>query len=242
MTLRAYGTLFGTVHGDGIPRVLALHGWGRSRADFDRLLPDLGGLALDLPGFGASPTPQKVIGATGYAELIEPVLAELDTPVVIVGHSFGGRVAVALAEAHPESVAGVVLVGVPLLRPTGPRPKQSWRYRLIRWARRFSLVSEDRLESARRKYGSADYRSATGVMRDVLVKVINESYESELINLRCPVRMVWGELDTAAPLSVAQRAVELVLDGALDVVGAAGHDVHLSHPERVKAAIDGLLK
>ena len=79
-------------------------------------------------------------------------------------------------------------------------------------------------------------------MRDVLVKVINESYEDELGDLRCPVRMVWGELDTAAPLSMAQQAVELVVEGDLDVVVSAGHDVHLSHPERVRTAIDGLLR
>ena len=242
MTLRAYGSLFGVRHGAQPPRLLGLHGWGRSREDFDRLLSGYDAIALDLPGFGSSPVPEVVIGAAGYAEVVESVMGELKTPVVVVGHSFGGRVAVALASAHPELVAGLVLVGVPLLRSANSGGKPAWRYRLIRRARSLGLISEDRLEQARRRYGSLDYRSATGVMREVLVRVINESYEEELRRIECPVRMVWGELDSAAPVMVAEAALKLVADGALDVVEGAGHDVHLTHPERVRAAIDGLLR
>jgi pimeloyl-ACP methyl ester carboxylesterase len=78
-------------------------------------------------------------------------------------------------------------------------------------------------------------------MRGVLVKVVNESYEDELSHLKCPVRLVWGERDAAVPVTVAASAVSLIADGTLDVVEAAGHDVHLTHPDRVRAAIDELL-
>ncbi len=242
MTLRAYGSLFGVRYGDGPLQVLALHGWGRTRADFDGLLPGYEAVALDLPGFGASPAPQQPVGAAGYARLIEDVLGEFDAPPVVVGHSFGGRVAVALAAARPDSVSGLVLVGVPLVRRERPATGIPWRYRLIRGAAKAGLVSDERLERARRRFGSADYRAATGVMRDVLVKVVNESYESELARLVCPVRLVWGENDAAVPLAVARGAVDVLADVTLDVVAGAGHDVHLSHPDRMKAAIDGLLK
>lgn len=242
MTLRAFGSLFGERYGDLPPRVLALHGWGRTRGDFDSLLSGYEALAVDLPGFGASPPPDHAVGAAGYAQLIEPVLAEFDLPPVVVGHSFGGRVAVALAAAQPESVSGLVLVGVPLLRRVGPKPGVPWKYRLIRGARRLGLIPEERLERARKEYGSADYRAASGVMRDILVAAVNETYELELGTLTCPVRMVWGERDSAAPLSVARAALPMIADGSLDVVPEAGHDVHLSHADRVRAAIDGLLQ
>lgn len=242
MTLRAFGSLFGERYGALPPRVLALHGWGRTRGDFESLLAGYDALAVDLPGFGASPAPDQAIGAAGYARLTEPLLDEFDSPPVIVGHSFGGRVAVALAVAHPDSVSGLVLVGVPLLRQVGARSRVPWRYRLIRRARKLGLISAASLERARQQYGSADYRAATGVMRDVLVTAVNETYERELGLLSCPVRMVWGERDTAAPLAVARSALPKLADGSLDVVAGAGHDVHLSHPERVQAAIDGLLQ
>ena len=219
-----------------------MHGWGRTRGDFDSLLSGYEALAVDLPGFGASPPPDHAVGAAGYAQLIEPVLAEFDLPPVVVGHSFGGRVAVAMAAAHPEKVSGLVLVGVPLLRRVGPKPGVPWKYRLIRGARRLGLIPEERLERARKEYGSADYRAASGVMRDILVAAVNETYELELGTLTCPVRMVWGERDSAAPLSVARAALPMIADGSLDVVPGAGHNVHLSHADRVRAAIDGLLQ
>ncbi|HSR44572.1 MAG TPA: alpha/beta hydrolase [Acidimicrobiia bacterium] len=242
MTLRAYGALFGVRHGEGPLQVLALHGWGRTRADFDGLLQGYEAIALDLPGFGASPAPEHPVGAAGYAGLIEDVLGEFDAPPVVVGHSFGGRVAVALAAALPDAVSGLVLVGVPLVRRERPAASIPWRYRLIRSARKAGLISDERLERARRRFGSADYRAATGVMRDVLVKVVNESYESELARLTCPVRLVWGADDAAVPPAVARSAVDAIADVTLDVVAGAGHDVHLSHPDRLRAAIDGLLK
>lgn len=241
MTLRAYGRLFAARFGDGPLRVLALHGWGRTRSDFDAVLDGYPALAVDLPGFGASPVPDEPIGAAGYAALIEPLLSEFTSPPIVVGHSFGGRVAVALAARQPEKVAGLVLVGVPLLRPAAGRNSPPWRYRLLRAGARWRLVSHRRLEAAKQRYGSADYRAASGVMRDILVKVVNESYEADLERLQCPVRMVWGESDTAAPVAVARAALELIDDGTLDIVEGAGHNVHLSHPDRLRAAIDGLL-
>ena len=56
------------------------------------------------------------------------------------------------------------------------------------------------MEALRRRRGSDDYRNATGVMRDVLVIAVNEDYEDLLPRITCPVELVWGDDDTAAPL------------------------------------------
>ncbi|MGZ5384735.1 MAG: alpha/beta fold hydrolase, partial [Acidimicrobiia bacterium] len=65
----AGGAVFGERFGDGPLQVLALHGWGRDRRDFDEVLQGLDAAALDLPGFGASPAPVEAMGAAGYAGL-----------------------------------------------------------------------------------------------------------------------------------------------------------------------------
>jgi len=115
----AGGAIFGERFGDGPPQVLALHGWGRDRRDFNEVLGGLDAVAIDLPGFGASPEPAEAVGAAGYARMVAPVLDEFDQPVILVGHSFGGRVAVHLAVLTPDKVRALVLVGVPLLRRAG---------------------------------------------------------------------------------------------------------------------------
>ena len=95
MALKTFagGRIFGERHGDDPPSVVALHGWGRNRADFEQVLDGLDAVSLDLPGFGASPPPADVLGAHGYGGLIVPVLEEAGRPLVLVGHSFDFPVA-----------------------------------------------------------------------------------------------------------------------------------------------------
>jgi pimeloyl-ACP methyl ester carboxylesterase len=194
-----------------------------------------------LPGFGATPAPLRAQGAAGYAALVEPVLEAWAGPVVIAGHSFGGRVAVHLAVLRPDKVSGLVLAGVPLVRLPGARTRVSPRFRAMRLARRLRLVPESALERARRRYGSADYGAASGVMRQTLVTVVGESYEPQLAALACPVHLVWGEDDRVVPPPVATRALTLIKAGKLTLVPGVGHDLLSQAPAAVAAAIAALL-
>ncbi len=242
MALRAFagGRLFGHVHGSGPPTILALHGWGRTGADFDAVLAGADAVALDLPGFGTSPAPTAPTGAHGYADLILDVLNEFERPPLVVGHSFGGRVAVALEAEVPGSFSAMVLTGVPLLRRQGGAGP-SLGYRLIRALHRSGLISDRHMEREKRKRGSADYRAVVGVMRDVLVTVVNESYEFELTELDLPVSLVWGAEDHDVPLWIPERAKQLLGDRAsLHVVAGAGHLIPTTHPEALRSTIEAL--
>jgi pimeloyl-ACP methyl ester carboxylesterase len=237
--LRAYGdgTVFGEPFGVGPVRVIWLHGWGRRGQDFAAAASELArrgvaSVALDLPGFGASPAPATAGGARHYAELVRPALVEVgDGPFVLVGHSFGGTVACVFAANYPESVRALVLTGAPLLRRPSAR-KSPWTYRALRWLHARKLVSDERMEAARQKYGSRDYRNATGVMRDVLVISVNESYEAELARLDMPVTLLWGEGDREVPLDVATRAMALMATTpTLSVLPDIGHLVPTEAPD-----------
>ena len=248
MSLRAHGGgLIFAEHNDGRrPVILGLHGWGRNRSDLAGLLRSTGhqSMSLDLPGFGASPAPHSAWGANEYASAIaEHVLAGgAHEPVVVIGHSFGGRVAVCLAAQHPEMVSGLVLMGVPLMRPpTSARP--SLRYRVTRSAARLGLLSSQRLEAARQRHGSQDYRLAQGTMRDVLVRVVNEDYRAELRAIDCPVALIWGANDADTPFSVAEAAAALIRDlKALTALDDAGHDVHKDASDEVAGLVASVLK
>lgn len=202
------------------PTVLALHGWGRTRADWLPALAGVPALSVDLPGFGASPPPASAWGSREYAELLAPLLA--DGGWTVVGHSFGGRVAVQLAAGWPNLVAHVVLTGVPLLRRTSSS-KAPLSFRLAKKANAMGLLSKARMEEQRRKHGSADYRAAEGVMRDTLVKLVNEDYRELLPGVEAPVEMVWGAHDTAAPVEMAREASELLRKATLTVSPTSAH-------------------
>lgn len=264
----AGGRLFGSATGKGRASVLALHGWGRSHSDFDAMLrpaltdapgprtasataptaadAELPAIALDLPGFGAAPPPSAPWGSPEYAAHVGAVLDEMETPVVVVAHSFGGRVALHLATARPADVRALVLTSVPLLR-LAPARRPAASYRAVRAAHRLGLVSDTRLERARQRHGSADYRAATGVMREVFVRVVGEGYERQLDALGCPVSLVWGDDDATVPLEVARRALSRLetrstaSDAELVVCPGAGHLLPLTAPDALRAAVQGRL-
>lgn len=243
------GTLFGERIGDAPMRVLALHGWGRSHKDFEQVLSSpaaLDAIALDLPGFGATPPPVTPMSSQDFAQAIAPVLDEAEQPVVVVGHSHGGRVAVELASLYPERIAALVLVAAPILRRTDVK-KPSASYRLVRFLHKIHLISDERFEARRKRSGSADYNAAHGVMRETLVTVINESFEAQLAALDCPVVLLWGSDDTDVPLEIATRAEALIGTNAKGgtkpkvtriVLEGVGHLVPTSAPAAVRAAID----
>lgn len=136
----------------------------------------------------------------------------------------------------------LVLTGVPLVRRE-PGRGPSVGYRLVRWANRRGFVSDRRLEAERRRRGSTDYRAAAGVMRDVLVMAVNETYEPEMARVEVPVSLVWGADDIEVPPVVAERAVALFTKSppGLTIVDGVGHLVPTSAPDVLRAAIDAHL-
>ena len=247
--LQAYGdgSVFGERYGEGPVRVIWLHGWARRGEDFAAAAKELarGGVAsvaLDLPGFGSSPAPSRAGGARLYAELVLPAIRDIgEGPFVVVGHSFGGTVACVLGATHPELVRAIVLSGAPVLR-TPSSSSSPVAYRLTRWLHRRGLVSDARVEAARQKYGSSDYRRASGVMRDVLVASVNESYEEELALLDVPVTLLWGEEDREVPVEVARRAsARLSTTHTLESLAGVGHLVPTESPHELANVVGALV-
>jgi len=234
----AGGRLFGASSGSATPWVLALHGWRRSHRDFDATLEGVDAVALDLPGFGAAPPPPEAWTTSQYADWIAPVLDELSPRAVVVGHSFGGRVATHLAAERPDRVAALVLTGVPLVANPGRQIRRSpLAFRVGRMLHSRRLIGDSRMEALRQRHGSADYRAATGVMRGVLVKSVNETYEVPLAAYPGPVELVWGQDDGEVPIAVAEAVVGLGPRSILTVCTGAGHLVPIEAPECLRTVI-----
>ena len=101
------------------------------------------------------------------------------------------------------------------------------------------------MEEIRRSRGSADYRAATGVMRDILVKVVNESYEDQLVRLESRVMLLWGSEDHEVPVEVAERSLRLIRHGGgsaeLEVLGGIGHHVPIQAPDAVARVLEEVM-
>ena len=138
----------------------------------------------------------------------------------------------------------LALIGVPLVRPGNPG-QPATAFRVARRLHRFGALSDERMEGFRQKYGSADYRATSGVMREVFVRVVNETYDDQLDRLAMPVRLLWGANDSAAPLEQAQIAYGRLADRGADVqlrvLEDVGHHVMAERPQDVRQLIEELL-
>jgi pimeloyl-ACP methyl ester carboxylesterase len=250
----AGGRLFGGTWGTGVPTVLALHGWARTHLDFapafDLQVPAGGDggdripgtVALDLFGFGATPPPPEPWGSDDYARQLLPLFDEVGTlgdRIVVVGHSFGGRVAVHLASLVPDRIERMVLCGVPLLHRSDRRSRTAPTFRVARRLHAMGLVGDQRMEALRNKFGSPDYRAAQGVMRGVFVRLLAEQYGEAMAGARCPVEMLWGHEDTEVPLEVAERARDLFPSATLSVLPGIGHLLPTEAPRQLRTAVFG---
>lgn len=222
ITSLAGGRVLAEKHGATPPRIVALHGWGRDGSDFATILSGLDAVSIHLPGFGPAPAPDDVWGSDDYADLVAEAIAAF-APVVIVAHSFGGRVAVQLAAKRPELVRGLVLTGVPLVR-LAPPTRPPLAFRAARWANARGLLSDHRMDALRNERGSADYRAAQGIMRGIMVRAVNENYDEALAALSInPMakRFVWGADDTAAPTEAGRVAAERAGSSFRTIEGSA---------------------
>ena len=215
--------------------IVLLHGWGSNITLFANMIELLSKkykvVAMDMPGFGKSDEPKEVWDVSSYVQFVIDFLRDYDTKeVMLLGHSFGGRVIIKMHSRGdlPFKVTKVILVDSAGIMPPKSN-KKSWRtryYKLGRTVLSWGIVKKffpDALENFRKKMGSADYAAASPMMRQVMVKVVNEHLEPYLPNIKAPTLLVWGVNDTATPLSDGEKMEKLIPDAGLVKLENAGH-------------------
>lgn len=234
--------------------VVLLHGWGSNIALFKKMVDHLAQYrrvyALDMPGFGESGEPQAPWNVDDFADYVLQFIQFCGIKkAVLLGHSHGGRVSIKIANRKglPFELTKLILVDSAGILPQKTLKKR-FRQRCYKIGRTILSISAvrkmfpDALENLRNKHGSADYRSATPIMRQTLVKVVNEDLEPLLLNIKQPTLLIWGEDDTATPLSDGKRMEQLIPDAGLVTVKNAGHYSFLDQWGTVCRVLDSFLE
>lgn len=238
---------------DGKPAVV-MHGWGCDlttvRSIAAALEDSMRVISVDLPGHGKSDEPRllpdgKPWGVYEYADLMERLMDELKIEeATLIGHSYGGRIAIVLAsrEGTKNRIAKTVLVD-----SAGIKPKRKLKYYLKVYSFKsykkiMPLIvggkkAEEMTEKKRAKAGSADYRNSSPMMRMVMSRSVNQDLKDHLPKISAPTLLIWGENDTATPLSDGRLMEKLIPDAGLVTVKGAGHYSFLDNPGLFKAVI-----
>jgi pimeloyl-ACP methyl ester carboxylesterase len=239
------------------PAVLCLHGIGSSSAAFrpqvDELAGELRLLAWDAPGYGKSEDPETAPGLDGFADAAARVVAErVDGPVHVLGVSWGGVIAMRLAQRHPELVRSMVLADSS--RGSGQHPEQALAMRgraqelRIRGAAEFAasraprLVSPDAPEELVRQVTRTMAESVRlpgyGYAADSMAAT---DLTDELATIRTPTLVLCGSEDTVTGIDESQ-ALAGGIDGAVFVtIRGAGHLANQEAPESFNAWLSAFI-
>ena len=183
-----------------------------------------------------------------YCDLVVEFIEKLglNNPILI-GHSHGGRVILKLAATGRLSPPKIVL-----LDSAGLIPKKSFKqkaraksFKTIKWTLTLPIIknySGNLLEKARAHYGSADYNAAPLVLRQTLVSLVNTDLRDIIPNISCPTLLIWGENDTATPLSDAKIIESLIKDSGLCVIKGTGHYSFCEKPYEAHAILRSFIK
>lgn len=220
--------------------VVLLHGWGQNIAMMkpigDRLQKNHRITILDFPGFGESEEPKTALTVYDYCEILEELLKKLKVKKpVIMGHSFGGRIAIIYASRN--EVEKVVLFGSPCIRK---EVKPSLKLRMLKSLKKIPGINK--LEGfAKNHMGSRDYKNASEVMKKILVNVVNEDLSECAKKINVPTLLIWGDRDTEAPIEDAKELEKIIPDAGLIVLPNSTHYAYLENLPQVINILNNFL-
>jgi len=228
------------VIGEGKP-LLILHGWGSNCEKWQKVADSLvvKGVKViipDLPGFGQSEKPRNAWNLDDYADFVEELVKTLNLDkFYLVGHSFGGEIAVKYSLKFPKKINKLFLIDASCIRTRNFKKKLLYIVSKI-----FKIFSfSPFLRKAFYKFivGKSDYLYTEGVMRDTYLKVISEDLSGVLSQVKVSTRIIWGEKDDITPLSDAYKINSKIPNSQLKIIPRAGHNLHLEFPEELVKTI-----
>lgn len=232
--------------GESENKILLLHGWGCNKEIFKGITDFLSNFmevyAIDFPGFGKSEEPKEVWGVDEYTDLVIKFIEKMNIKKLsLLGHSFGGRVIIKLVNRKDLNfeIDKLVLVDAAGIRHEPKKTKKQKFYKKV-----FPIIkriSPKLLNYIKTKVGSADYRNATPMMRDILVKSINEDLKNLIPNIKKSTLIIWGENDVDTPYSDAVYMNENIKDSGIVKIEKAGHFSFLENPYLVNKVLESFL-
>jgi len=210
-----------------------LHGWGGDKNSFsmvkNHITVDCSMVFVSFSGFGLSPQPHRAFYVDDYVEELMDLVLNLNikSKITFVCHSFGARVAIKFFNKYPDFVESLFIVD-----GAGIKPRRGLKYytKINKYKRIKKQVLKGKKDKKELdKYGSADYKSLSGVMRQTLINVVNEDLKKYIKNINVDTLLFWGKNDKDTPLYMAKKMKKWIRKSELILVKNAAHFSYLDN-------------
>lgn len=233
--------------------ILILHGWNLSSDKFIILKDEFVKRKFkvycpDLPGFGNSKIPDKSLNLSDYVGFVEKFIQENKlTNVILVGHSFGGRIGIKLAVQNPKLLHALILTGAPGIMPVA-RSKALFFIILAKIGRKlFSLPTVNFFQNIARQLlyrtaGAMDYYNTDEKMRETFKNIVAENLEPLLSQINIPTLLLWGKEDGMVPIGIARKMNKMINNSKLVFIENSRHGVPWTHPKEFADKVEDFLR
>jgi len=212
--------------------VLILHGWGSNKEimkqAFSKELVNYKHIYLDMPGFGASNN-DMILTTKDYAEIIQLFLELLTVkPLIIMGHSFGGKVATLL---DPKYLV--------LLSSAGIITEKPWSIKIK--IATFKFLKPLGMKRIRELFVAPDAQGMSHEMYETFKNVVDENFEASFKKSKSRALCFWGIEDTATPLYTGEKIAGLIKNSEFHAL-EGDHFFFLKHASFISNEIEKDIK
>ena len=232
------------------PVILMLPGWMNTLHNFDALTSLLAAkyriVRLDLPGFGGgTEAPPSDWHISDYATFVKSFIEKVGlTSYILIGHSFGGRVAIKGVGQNILHPSRLILIG-----SAGIAKHRTLRNRILTvFAKIGKMILyipplffwRKQIRKKLYKWLRSDYLAA-GAMSRVYLNAIREDLQEYARKISIPTLLIWGSDDEMVPQRDGKLFANLVKDSKLEILPGVGHSPHCDRPEEVAQLITKFL-
>jgi len=237
-----------TIPDDTKATIVVLHGWGSKIESWEgvaRLLEIAGFRVLvpDLPGFGETEEPKTPWKVDDYINFLNNFLESLDVKdFILVGHSFGGQIAISYASSETNRAKALVLMGAARIEHRKKLKVKIFGIISAVGDLPFKIPPLHMAKPVVQKIwykitGERDYYRASELMKETMKHVLAETVGHRLESIKIPTLVLWGEADKATPLEDGESIKEKIAGSKLITFPGAGHAINLERTNEVARKI-----
>lgn len=232
--------------------IFILHGWAVRGAEENKKMwqpfidelesSDLRVEFLKIPGLSAPL--DEVWNLDNYLSWLSTEIDKKsnDKKIFLLGHSFGGQLAIRYAAQNNEKIEKLILLDSSGIRDMAPRVVlKRTAFLLIAKVGKVLLRGEFFRNLLYKLAREADYKNASPLLRKTMAKVLDNQILDDLPKINCETKIIWGENDLTTPVKHARKMKELITNSELEFVKEGRHSPQFTHPKQTAKLVNDFI-
>lgn len=223
--------------------ILALHGWTITIEKWGAFVTQMAKLGIRIKILLVPGLTKKITKVWTLEDYVDWLKKQVGTKrVILLGHSNGGRIALAFAVKYPNCVSKLILIdSAGIYHDQLPLKMKRFLFRGVAKLGKKIIPSENLRNILYKLTRESDYKNATPLQRQIMVNLISLDLTPILKKIKTPTLIIWGQNDKTTPLADGKLMHKLIKNSKLEILKGSGHSPHYTKSGKVAKIINEYL-